>query len=417
LILPLNNTNIWTLFQVINSQITTLDLSQQNNLGGQLRLLSNSLLNSLTLGLSSEVFSTIGIFGNSALIGNLDLSGYPNVLNIDIKQNNLDSVTFATATSIVNGINGSSNNLTAIDFTNLGNNFSGDIIFENNNISSLTIPANSQTITRFDFTNNNLSNIDLSMLTGLGGIIQLDNNSFTSQSDFNFGTITNVITNFKIDGNNISGVWDFTTFASTNVFSGVIDLRNNSITEIIYQNSSLTISFNYGANNNINTPLDLTPLPNSFGVLDFQNNSIPSVILPSSSGVFTELRFNNNNITSALDLSPLSALSGIIRFDNNSIPSVLLPSSSKVISFMQFANNNIVNFDITPLTGLNNNIQIRLENNDMTTITMDQLIVDLDAKGWINGNLIIDSQSTGQQPNTSSAAYISLIGKGWGITT
>ena len=372
LILPLNNNNVWNFFQIINSSITSLDFSQQNNLGGSLRLLSNSLLVTLTLGSSNETFSTISIFGNSALGGNLDLSGYPNVLNINIDDNNLDSVTFANATSLMNGINGDNNNFTALDFTPLGNNFSGVIKFEDNNINSLTFPVNNQSITRLDFSRNNLSVIDVSMLTGLQGIIHFDNNSFTAQSDFNFGTITNVITNFKIDQNNIAGVWDFTTFMNVNTLSTVIDLRQNSITEIIYQSTNLNISFNYGANNNINTILDLSPLPNSSGILDFQNNSIPSVILPTSSNVFTQLRFNINNI---------------------------------------------VNFDVTPLTGPNNNINpLRLNNNDMTTVSMDDLIVDLDNKGWINGNLFLDSQSTAQQPTIGAAAYISLLSKGWSIT-
>jgi len=373
LIFPLNNNNVWSFIQIINTLLTTIDVSEQNNLGGTFRILSNASLTSLITGSSNETFSNITIIENPLLSGNLDLSGYPNILSIDISGNNLNTVTFANATSVVNGIDGDNNSITSLNFTPLGNNFSGVIRFENNNISSLTIPANSQPITRFDFSNNQLSTIDASMLTGLQGIIHFDNNLFTAQSDFNFGTITNVITNFKVDNNNISGVWDFTTFANVNTLGTLIDLRNNNITQIIYQASNLNIGFNYGANNSINTALDLTPLPNSFGVLEFQNNSIPSVILPSSSGVFTELRFNNNNI---------------------------------------------VSFDVTPLTGANNNINpLRLNSNDMTTITMDQLISDLVSKGWQNGNLIIDSQSTGQLPTSTAADFITLdTVLNWNIT-
>ena len=73
-------------------------------------------------------------------------------------------------------------------------------------------------------------------------------------------------------------------------------------------------------------------------------------------------------------------------------------------------------FDITPLGGSNNNINIALQSNDMTTVSMDDLINDLDVKGWINGSLNVSNQSTTQQPTTTAAAYISLLGKGWAIT-
>ena len=372
LILPLNNNNIWTLFEIFNSSLTSLDLSEQNNLGGSLRLLNNLLLTNLILGSSNEVFTKIQIDGNSLLIGNLDLSGYPNVLNLDLTNNNLDSLTFANATSLVNGINGDNNNFASLDFTSLGNNFTGEISFQNNIISSLLFVANSQLITRLDFSSNNISSTNLNVLTNISGFLDFRNNSFTSQSDFNFPTIPNVINTFLMSSNLISGIWDFTSFMSVNTISGVLNFGSNNITEIIYQSSNLNVSFNNFENNNINTILDLSPLSNSSGVLDFANNNIPSVILPSSSNVFTQLRFNNNNV---------------------------------------------VNFDITPLTGANNSINpLRLNDNDMTTLSMDSLISDLDSKGWINGNLFLNAQSTAQQPTISALAYISLLGKGWIIT-
>ena len=75
---------------------------------------------------------------------------------------------------------------------------------------------------------------------------------------------------------------------------------------------------------------------------------------------------------------------------------------------LQFTNNNIINFNINPLVGVNNNISIDLEMNDMTTVSMDQLITDLVAKGWTDGTLNFINQSTGNTPTTGAADYITL---------
>ena len=68
----------------------------------------------------------------------------------------------------------------------------------------------------------------------------------------------------------------------------------------------------------------------------------------------------------------------------------------------------------------NNGINIALQFNDMTTVSMDDLINDLDTKGWVTGQLNLSNQSTGQQPTPADPVgvnpYQSLLNKGWSIT-
>lgn len=218
--------------------IGTLDLSGIPNMGGALFISNNSNLTGLTIpAYSSQVFNMFRI-NSCNIYGRVDLSGY----------------------------------------TNLG----GAIGLEGNlNITGVTFPNSSQNISSFTIGNNNFTHdLIISGLTGLGGLIQLDN---LKSSNIIFPNSSNNITNFNLtDCNFLSSV----NLTSLSGMGGTINLQENTgvtsynLTETSNSITSLGINQNYSLTN-----LDLSPLSGMSGTALLSNNTLlNNLILPSVFG-------------------------------------------------------------------------------------------------------------------------------------
>jgi len=94
-----------------------------------------------------------------------------------------------------------------------------------------------------------------------------------------------------------------------------------------------------------------------------------------------------------------------ITFDNN-------PQLNTIV----FQNYNLNNINI--LGGLPSVDRMNVNDNDLNTVDLDSIIVELDNNGLTNGNLDYSNQTGGASPSigVSGLAYNNLIAKGWTVT-
>lgn len=81
------------------------------------------------------------------------------------------------------------------------------------------------------------------------------------------------------------------------------------------------------------------------------------------------------------------------------------------LEHLNLATNRFTSLDISKNTELT--FLDVIQNNNLTSQSLDQIIIDLDNHGKLNGNLYYDS---GKRSLNSNSAKNSLIGKGWNIT-
>jgi hypothetical protein len=151
-----------------------------------------------------------------------------------------------------------------------------------------------------------------------------------------------------------------------------------------------------------------------------QNSNLTNITFGTSatSTVFSIFYFHTCNITGIQDLSPLTNLSGLVQgYSNPLMTEVVLPASSEAITQMLFYDCALETFDITPLTGTLNGISIRVDGCVIPTADVNQLLIDLDAKGWTGGNLNVSGGTNGAPTGAGITARNNLIGKGWTVTT
>jgi hypothetical protein len=94
-----------------------------------------------------------------------------------------------------------------------------------------------------------------------------------------------------------------------------------------------------------------------------------------------------------------------LNFDNN-------PQLNTIV----FENYNLNNINI--LGGLPSVSRMNVNDNDLNTVDLDSIIVELDNNGLTNGNLDYSNQTGGASPSigVSGVAYNNLIAKGWTVT-
>ena len=109
----------------------------------------------------------------------------------------------------------------------------------------------------------------------------------------------------------------------------------------------------------------------------------------------------------------LSANTGIVTITVESTDSFIGLSELSVYSTAISNSLMITGIDISAAKQLD---AIRLDNNSLPYNELDKLLIDLDANGLENGNLIIGQQITRSTLTYNSlASYTSLIAKGWTI--
>lgn len=259
--------------------------------------------------------------------------------------------------------------------------------------------------------------LDLSKLVNSTSFGLTNNGALTSITN---PTTATIITSYFIDSCDITGNLDLSGMTG---LSGLIRFNNNSnLTSVTNPSSSQNITQYWANSCNITGTIDLSGLTGLGGDIRLQSNAnLTAVTFPSSSQATSLIYVNNCNL-STLDLSSMTGMAGQFRAQQNSnLTSITLPASSGVQTTFWAYSCNLGYVDFTVLTGANNGYVIRLENNSMTAAEVNHILVDLDGKGWINGNINI--AGTNAAPDGTSGGYdgltakTNLIGKGWTVTT
>jgi hypothetical protein len=241
----------------LNSNLTSLDLSQLTNLSGDVTGTNCPLMTDLILPNSAGSITTLSYQNCDSLIS-VDISILTNIsgtIGFDLC-NNLTSLICGSTNNVIDDFTVASSNLNSLDvsgYTGLSGFFSCAV---NTNMTSLITPVSSGVFTKFFFQICNITGVlDLSGLTGLGGDVRGDSNS----------NLTNVL-------------WPVTSEVIFN-----LEIKSTAV-----------------------VTHDFTNLSNLSGSVDFsQNNSCTSVILPASNQVFTLIIGTNTKIT-AFDITPLT---------------------------------------------------------------------------------------------------------------
>jgi len=118
----------------------------------------------------------------------------------------------------------------------------------------------------------------------------------------------------------------------------------------------------------------------------------------------------------------LSGLGGSIRvYSNSGMTDISHPGTNEVFTQYEANNCDLGYIDFTVFSGANDEMGIRLDDNNMTVTEVNHILVDLDTIGWIDG--VLDISGSNAAPDGSSGGYdgttavANLIINGWTVTT
>ena len=128
------------------------------------------------------------------------------------------------------------------------------------------------------------------------------------------------------------------------------------------------------------------------------------------------------NLQNTLDLTPLSAMGVQFRCsDNSDLKNVINPASSELMTSWQGSDCDLGYIDFTVFSGVNDDINIQLGGNGMTAAEVNEILVDLDGEGWIDGT--VNLAGSNAAPDGTSGGFdgltakTNLQGNGWTVTT
>jgi hypothetical protein len=157
-----------------------------------------------------------------------------------------------------------------------------------------------------------------------------------------------------------------------------------------------------------------------------QQKDLTTLILPTSAPECKTIEIRDCGMTT-IDISGFTKIQGdVLLRDNRYLKSVILPASNEVITTLAVGGgggysgnlNDVEALDITPLTGANDGIGIAIQNNKISIANINQVLIDLDAKGWVNGILACFNQTPSAPPSGAGlTAKASLQAKGWTVNT
>lgn len=212
-----------------------------------------------------------------------------------------------------------------------------------------------------------------------------------------------------------------------NYFGGTCRLNTCASLESVTMPSStanFTNLYIYSCPNLVSLDVsDLTGLSGEFSFYGCTN--LTTLVLPSvlaSEPVFTKFYFFNNTGLSTVDTSGLLNLGGALLGYSCGLSSFTFPASAKVFTNIQLYNNSLTSLDFTPLVGANDGVSIVISINSFDAANVNQILVDLDTKGWINGSVNISGAGNSAPDGTSGGldgltAKTNLIANGWTVTT
>jgi hypothetical protein len=178
--------------------------------------------------------------------------------------------------------------------------------------------------------------------------------------------------------------------------------------------------FNFGLNDGRPIQITITSSDDFIGLTQFDLwNDEPGV-----GSKVTDLNVNNAislaylntrySPLTGLDVSNNTALTQLILRGRRQLDDqALITTNNPQLAYLQIDGTgiNAVDLSSNPLL-----LDVRLYDARLTSSVLDQVLIDLDNHGLSGGNLQIADQTTGQSiTSASSAAYASLIGKGWTI--
>ena len=209
-----------------NNNLTSLDLSVLEDIGGSIRYNGNSGLTTVTNATASGELIT-DYRGFSCALTGIDLSGYSRLGgNVLIYDNDATTITFPSSSETFTMLRIDQNNLTTIDFSPLSG-FGSDIRFYSNpSANSVTFPTSTEVITRLWGRSSNYSTVDFSTLSKLGGDFRFNANS--GMTSITLPTTSQNFSFFNVQDCDM-GFIDFTKLTGTNNAIS-IDLTNNSMT-------------------------------------------------------------------------------------------------------------------------------------------------------------------------------------------
>ncbi len=146
----------------------------------------------------------------------------------------------------------------------------------------------------------------------------------------------------------------------------------------------------------------------------WNNNGTGSEITDLDVSIATALdRLNTRyNLLTALDVTQNTVLTELVVRGNGQLSSGTLNiDSNPLLTFIHADNTLVSSISLTNNTLLDN---VRLYNMQLPSTVLDQIVIDLDSYGLLDGNLEIRN-NPGDLTFASFAAYNSLIAKGWAI--
>lgn len=375
--------------------------------------------------------------GGSYFAGNSVSYTYPNssLKTIKLRTNRLADVT--SLDMIDDNIVGVLN-LTA--FTNCGTyNFNA-----NSNLTGVTLPTTNVSVNSIRFFVCNLyGNLDLSVMPNFGGTFFISQNLNLTGLTLPPSN-TNIFNSFTIDNCNIYGRIDLSGYTN---LGGQIGLGNNAnITGVTFPNSSQNItSFSIG-NNNFTHDLVISGLTGMGGQIQFDNVKSSNIIFPNSSNNITFFSINSCKSLSSINLTSLSGMGGNVSLQGNTgVTSYVLTKTSNPITSLGINQNySLTNLDLSPLSGMSgtallssntllNNLILpsvfggpvtswQIQDCNLPASGVNYVLYTIDNTGWTGGT--INTSGVGNSaPNGSSGGYngtaatLSLIAKGWSVTT
>lgn len=376
---------------------------------------------------------------NDAIVGNLNLSNFMNVTDYQLQDNpDITTINLPTTTMTVNRFNVYNNtNLTSLNLSNLTNlttiDYSHGIrIYGNTNMVELLFPTSNKIMDMYSVfnvsSNPSLTTLCLTGLTGLGGYIDLSNN--TGLTSLLLPVTTNQINRFHCHNTALTtlDLSNLTNFSSDWTWIS----NNNNMTNLIMPVSSLNT---WGCNINNNSSLSvlcLTGLTNLGGSpnindarVNFSNNTgLTQLLLPVSPQTIIQFDASYNSALSTISLTGLSGLYGSIDLQYcSNLTNIYFCSGSTGVTTIINLNNcklQYVDFTVTNWTMSASTI-IQLQDNGMNAASVNHILVDIDNKAWLGNTIQING--TNVAPDSISGGYDGLTaksnlqGKGWIVLT
>jgi hypothetical protein len=261
------------------------------------------------------------------IFGTLNLSAFTNCQSFNFTSNsNLTGATLPSTNTVTNSIRFFVCDLYGNLDVSVVPNFAGAFsVSVNPNLTGLTIPLSSTNIFNV-FTINNCNiygRVDLSGYTNLGGQLNFGYN--TNLTGITFPNSTQNITQFYIGNNNFTH--DLIISGLTGL-GGLIEIDNIKSSNIIFPNSTNNITYFYLGGCKYLTSANLTTLSGIGGSITLQGNTgATSYALTKTSNPISAVSINQNYSLTNLDLSPLSGISSqVILTSNLALSNLTLPS-------------------------------------------------------------------------------------------